>query len=531
MSFLSQNEIISSFPFPFRGNQEDAIKRIAEAINKDHVKYVIIQAPTGAGKSPLAIALAKASKDAYILTAKKILQDQYIRDFNANLDDLRGRSNYRCLKSPGFTCAGAPCRTSAQGRAKCNEERGCEYHFALDGTKTGKIASMNFAASIAFFSYTPFFKERQILLVDEAHLIADNLTNFIELNVSREQLERVMPNGQTAISTIPLFEESKDYLMWLSAVLALTQEREKGNFTSSLESKLGGKQVTFEEVETFNRKLKTIMEELRNDSTNLIVDHIFNDFAKTVVDKISFKPIDVSAHAHNRLFKFGQKVVLMSATIIHYKEFIKSLGIAESEAEFIDIESTFPKENRPIIRNFVGTLNYGNLQASLPRIVQSCAETLRNHKDEKGIIHTHTYAIAKRLSDDLRQEFGNRILFPENSNKQAEILTAHTASKNPTVLISPSMSEGVDLKDDLSRFQVIVKVPYPYIGDKVVKARMAKSPDWYAFRTLLTIIQAYGRSTRSPEDHSVTYILDGAFDSLISRNRKILPKWFVEAII
>jgi Rad3-related DNA helicase len=93
------------------------------------------------------------------------------------------------------------------------------------------------------------------------------------------------------------------------------------------------------------------------------------------------------------------------------------------------------------------------------------------------------------------------------------------------------MTEGLDLKDHLGRFQIITKVPYPYMGDKVVQARMKKNPGWYAYKTLLTLIQAYGRATRSETDSSVTYILDGAFDRLISGSKKVLPKWFVEAII
>ena len=30
------------------------------------------------------------------------------------------------------------------------------------------------------------------------------------------------------------------------------------------------------------------------------------------------------------------------------------------------------------------------------------------------------------------------------------------------------MAEGVDLKGDSSRFQIICKIPYPYLGDKLV---------------------------------------------------------------
>lgn len=529
--FLSKQRIIESFPFSFRGNQENALNQIADAINRPEIKFVVVQAPTGAGKSPIAMALANAAESAFVLTSNKLLQDQYMRDFADDINDLRGRSNYPCKTHPGFTCSSSPCRSSPSGRGKCAREKACGYHEALGAAVSGNITSLNFAAGISFFNFTPYFLPRKVLVVDEAHLIADNLTNFIEFSVSSSHLGKMLPHGSGDNSIIPNFETSKEYLPWLHIVAALMEKRES-EFTQPMKvDMMTGAAIKFDDIENFNRKIHNIIKEIEDTPDNLIVDNTYVDYQKTIVDKITFKPVDVSKYANNNLFRFGEKTIMMSATIINYLEFIKSLGVSPAECVFIDIPSTFPKENRPIIRNYVGQLNKGNMEASMPLIIQSIREILQNHHDQKGIIHTHTYDTAKKLIAALRPEFGNRLLFPENSSKQAETLAWHAATKQCTVLISPSMTEGVDLKDDLSRFQVIVKVPYPYLGDKVVQARMKKSPDWIGWKTLLTLIQAYGRSTRSETDHSATYILDGAFDGLVSRYRKSLPTWFTEAIL
>jgi len=53
-----------------------------------------------------------------------------------------------------------------------------------------------------------------------------------------------------------------------------------------------------------------------------------------------------------------------------------------------------------------------------------------------------------------------------------EVIKFHETSPHPTVLISPSMMEGVDLADDMSRFQILCKVPFPYLGDAAIKKRM-----------------------------------------------------------
>jgi Rad3-related DNA helicase len=86
------------------------------------------------------------------------------------------------------------------------------------------------------------------------------------------------------------------------------------------------------------------------------------------------------------------------------------------------------------------------------------------------------------------------------------------------------MQEGVDLKGDLSRFQVICKVPYPYLGDKVVKKRMHKWRWWYDYETLKTVVQSIGRSIRSEDDHAITYILDDDWYRFASKHKQSLPE-------
>ena len=46
-----------------------------------------------------------------------------------------------------------------------------------------------------------------------------------------------------------------------------------------------------------------------------------------------------------------------------------------------------------------------------------------------------------------------------------------------------------------------------------------------------TLVQMCGRCTRSTEDHSVTYILDGNAVNSILSSKQFLPKHFLERII
>ena len=111
------------------------------------------------------------------------------------------------------------------------------------------------------------------------------------------------------------------------------------------------------------------------------------------------------------------------------------------------------------------------------------------------------------------------------------MLEKHYKSSKPTVLISPSLYLGVDLKDNFSRFQIIVKVPYADLTDRKISVMKQRDPNWYTWNAILKLIQAYGRSIRSKEDFANTYILDSSITYLLKQAKEMSPKWFSDAII
>jgi len=154
--------------------------------------------------------------------------------------------------------------------------------------------------------------------------------------------------------------------------------------------------------------------------------------------------------------------------------------------------------------------------------------------------------VARAIRDGLPADLAARIVTHDDAHGRDDALERHLASPEPTVLLTPSMTEGIDLVGDAARWQAICKIPWPYLGDPQVKARRERDPDWYAWRTCLTVVQAYGRSyawrtcltvvqaygrsVRSEDDHAVTYLLDADFPKFLKRERERLPEWFVEAI-
>jgi len=155
------------------------------------------------------------------------------------------------------------------------------------------------------------------------------------------------------------------------------------------------------------------------------------------------------------------------------------------------------------------------------------------HPREKGLIHAPSYAAGRRLVAHLaagEPMLSRRLIWVDSTEAKARALELHRASPMPTVLVSPSLREGVDLPDDFLRFQVVTKLPYPDLGDPWTAARQTRDPRWYALETAKALVQAYGRSCRHAEDHGVTYILDGQFERFLRQYRVLLPPWFLDAV-
>ena len=93
---LTLNDYLSAFPFQdIRPNQSLVLQEICEAFNCGY-KFVVLEAPTGFGKSPLALGVAGTLGTSYICSATKELQNQYVNDFPF-LRSVKGMNNFKCL--------------------------------------------------------------------------------------------------------------------------------------------------------------------------------------------------------------------------------------------------------------------------------------------------------------------------------------------------------------------------------------------------------------------------------------------------
>ena len=245
---------------------------------------------------------------------------------------------------------------------------------------------------------------------------------------------------------------------------------------------------------------------------------------------VTLKPIFVHSKSHKLLFDYGQKVLLMSATILEVDIFCSSLGIPRQQVAAYRMKNRFPVQNRPIYMHSAGRITGGpnKMHEWSAKLVAKADEVLDKYEHDRGIIHTHNFAIANLLMEKSRHRA--RFLYQRKFPTKEEMLKRHADSDN-TVIVAPAMHEGLDLYGDLSRIQIICKVPWPnFMDNKQLARRLELDRRYYLWLTALKLIQSSGRSIRSEDDWAHTYILDEVFNSFMREAESMIPTWFKDAV-
>ena len=508
-----------AFPFSSYRSGQREILEAARAAFEGGKRFVVVEAPTGTGKSAIGVTMAREAATAFVVTAQKVLQEQYLRDF-PDIALMKGRSNYPCLVVDTHAAA-APCLAGRRFPA-CDD---CPYFVAKDAAMAANISTLNYAYYLAELNYAGGFQPRELLVLDEAHNCESSLMGFVQVAISEAQLNR-------AGLTRPLPPRLGDDVAFDFAADLLP---DLVNRSKALDAEL--KVPTSQEADLQRMRLKQWVDGMLQ-KVRVLLDSAGSGEIDWVVERgrgnegesLTFKPIEVGTFAEDLLFSHADRVLMLSATILDPDTYLRSLGIDPDEAEFVRSDSAFAAHRRPVVVRPSARLTRHYLDADLPRLAEAVSEVAADHARDKGIVHAHSYKIATYLAANLAEDQRWRIVTHHGSADRDAALSAHLASPEPTILISPSMTEGIDLIGDLSRWQVICKVPYPNLGDSQVKARMERDRAWYDWRTCLAVVQAYGRSVRSADDHAVTYLLDADFPGFLKRQRARLPEWFLEAI-
>jgi Rad3-related DNA helicase len=444
-----------------------------------------------------------------------------------DLSSFYGRSNYSC-RSKNTNCS-----IGNLVKPRCKT---CPYQGAKDKAVSSANTVMNYALSLGLWKYTNTFNDsdlrpikRRLLIADEAHTLEDHLVNFDAVKVASWRCDKYKVKFKTHDNMRSALKWMEDlYLPAMRAVLEnLATENEYLMEKSS--------------ADLTKPELKALQEMKDLD------DHVFGHCAVFTTDRYAeindsyvlvndpttfeFKRITGAYSFQTTVEPMAEQFLFMSSTILDYKGFCEDLGIDPNEAAFLSLPSEFDVDRRPVYYMPQTKMNYKWNQpenakgrdAVLRTIEELCNEI---HEGESGIIHTANFKIAEYIvaNANIDQQIFHHN--PESGDDRNSIIKAFMGSPKPGVLISPSCTEGLDLKDDLGRFAIFAKVPYGFLGDQWIKKRMEMSGRWYQRRAIIDMIQGAGRVVRGMEDEGNVYILDETFGYLYQQTYSMIPQWW-----
>ena len=281
-------------------------------------------------------------------------------------------------------------------------------------------------------------------------------------------------------------------------------------------------------------------------------------------EKVTLKPVMIGSMGKKVLWDHIGKGLFMCGTIINLDMFAEETGLDKSGKTYqlIRYETKWDKWNRTIHRvpDFEVTKANKSQKWSEQEwwgdYIAEMARILKKYEYERCLIHSVSHELAEELGRSLGAIFGKRILVSQSGKwkpgqKQLrgvvdgelldEDLVGETLEKDEalrkykatpfSVLISASLIRGTDLPDDLGRLLFLAKIPFPYLGDRRIKARLETTKTgqlYYMVQTVREVLQAFGRVIRHSQDWARIFVFDQHFDRIV-KMKGLLPDYTIEA--
>jgi Rad3-related DNA helicase len=521
-----------------RPQQIDACNDILTTFLIDGIKTYILEAPTGSGKSVIGVVVSnilnKMSKKGYMLTSDLLLQDQYrvtIASMNQDYGNVKGVDNYNCTRNLEKHSLGE-CHTRGFESKEIKNlpcYKTCPYYSARDHAARASTSVLNYNYWLIQLDYVKthmtsgaaerLFTEREFTIFDEAHKIPDivqshfaprfNIDIAKNIDILDKHLHTNKLSAYVALEKNLYQEEDKTklvailndiYTLYSRIISQFDKIKEWVNVfyinKSPLPPTLNEIVQACDFMEDIHCKLEDYLKFISDTGMVSMLKNKKSD------EELVFNFINEYWLIRKNLLNISNYRLFMSATL--GRQFDQIIGLNEKFV-YKSLDSDFEFKNSDIFVYPNLSLNFKSKAQNYPKLMRLVDKILDKHLSERGVIHTANYEIMDYIVQHSRHK--NRLLSYRGSKEKEKALMNHNKGTN-TVLMGPSIFEGVDLKDNLSKFQIITKIPYPSLGDAFIKYKFDNNRSAYEWSTQLKIQQALGRSIRHKHDNATSYILD-----------------------
>jgi ATP-dependent DNA helicase DinG len=464
---------MKNFPQVLRERQSHILNEISAGFASG-CKYIVLEAPTGFGKSPVAITVARTSGTSYICTSTKDLQTRYSRDFPF-VKVAKGKNNFICnvredfIRNGTYMCGlcgpnnANECRHTSAEYGPCIsnplfKHEHCRYRISSEDYKINKGSTEeevfidddakdfyqkrysewwyieNLREELRIWRPCEYYHQINTALAS-THAIL-NYSLFLALSFatykgipSRDLLildevhrleEEIVKFVEISISKrrwkryIPDFKMVNygfdDIESWIEFLIEL--ERKMFLLTEGISEEVAAEDMSEEVAAEAKTETEKLGQAIRNLRSNPR-NWIVSEIKENnnEVINVKLKPLDVSPFC-KEVFEKCTKTLMMSATILDKGAFCTSLGLAPGEVKFIQVASDFPLQNRPIYPLNIAYLNSDSLRQEEVqiKIARATDNLMTLHRNEKGIIHTTSYKQLDFIKENISHENKHRFL-------------------------------------------------------------------------------------------------------------------------
>jgi Rad3-related DNA helicase len=528
--------------------QAMAVASIFGAIH-DGYRIIALDAPTGTGKSVMNSTMGNLLGGSHILTTQKKLQEQYL-ELGEDFKRVTGRSNFVCKNDRRKTCDVGVCITGPDNfvcpyrPSKTGKYDGfadkkwpglekCPYWENVEEAWHAKHAIFNYAYYVLKMNneYNEF-EPRAVQLLDEGHNLEDYIRNVSAFEITDRSLYHVRHVDGVDTFDDGRFERverqintKEDALEWLDALMEYISLR----LADSESAKKGGN-VTIKrrilKLSNMRDRIKTLTKRMHADMANWVFAKVNNGF--------KLVPLYIGDYAEEVVFRHADVHIFSSATLPPKEVLCKRFGFDPEEVFYYSMESPFDPDKAPIFSYPQPTMTWSpDMDKKRAKMCGSIVSVMREYQDKRGLILCNSFKEVEFYEDYMTANYPEqamRLTVHRRGDNPEALMEDHTL-KSDSVLISPSLWEGLDLKGDLGEFLAMAKVPYPDFNDPVIKGLMELDKNRYFEDTVMKIRQGVGRVIRSTDDEADIHILDGAFRKIYKYNGKLFPEDFKERVM
>ena len=602
-------DFFDSINFPYsevRLGQDDFINQVYKIINEK--RNILVSAPTGLGKTVSALAPAiKIAKEKNLtvifLTSRQTQANQAIKTIKDISKKSKNPVNYMAFIGKRNMCVHPdrdlyPASDFNEFCKKMKETGKCKYFkntknddyeeqiktildqsskvfmsvegfVQLSGSNNfcpyelaGKKA---FHADVVICDFNYMFSEsirenilgkigrtleECIVVVDEAHNLADRIRNAYTFTLSTELIKN-------SVKELTDFIKTKQYDPYILNLKSTFEEiyfdKVLGEKTEYMMTK---KEFIDSYVGKFNTQItiKKIIDELREVEALVKDERIISYVGRVanfleswleldeesylrILEKnikedktvLSLKlqcidPSDISSEIVNHTYS----TILMSATLSPAKMYKDILGVAN--ADILELESPFSKQNQLILALTDVTSKYSSRGTDMYKKISDHVENcLGAASDKNAIVFFPSYDFMEKIVQNInivkmRRKVlkEQRYMTKEQKEEYIEKFRDNGGFDNKAKVLfaitSGSFSEGLDLPDSALEMVIIVGLPLSVpdmFTEAVIRHYEAKYKRGqmygYIFPAMSKIIQAAGRCIRTETDKGVIVLIDTRF--------------------